>query len=68
MSLIRRIAKGVWDRFKNEPVLANALLRAVVVVATAFWLQWSPEQIGAVYLLIEAITSFISRQRVTPVE
>ncbi len=52
----------------REPVLILALVRAVVVLVTAFGLSLSPEQIAAVYLVAEAVLSIIARQRVTPVE
>lgn len=33
----------------------RALVRAVVVVATAFGLKWSAEQVAAVQVLLEAV-------------
>jgi hypothetical protein len=51
----------VLDR---EPVLILALVRAVVVLATAFGLGLTPEQIAAVYLVTEAVLSLIARSNV----
>lgn len=53
--------------FGREPVLWLALLRAVVVLVTAFGLELSAEQIATVYLFMEAALSLIARQKVTPV-
>lgn len=55
------------NTFQREPVLWLGLLRAVVVLVTAFGLSLSVEQVAAVYLLLEAVVSFVARQRVTPV-
>ena len=52
----------------NEPVLVLGFLRAVVVLAMAFGLNLTPEQIAAVYLVLELGLSLVARQRVTPVE
>lgn len=51
----------------REPVLWLAALRALVVLVTAFGLQLSAEQVGAVYLVMETTLSLVARQRVTPV-
>ena len=54
--------------FDREPVLILGLIRAIVVLAVAFGLQLSVEQMAAVYLVAEMVISVIARQRVTPVE
>lgn len=53
--------------FGREVVAWTALVRAAVVLTTAFGLQLEPAQIGAIYLFAEVILSFIARQNVTPV-
>lgn len=52
--------------FGREVVAWTALVRAAVVLITAFGLQLEPPQIGAIYLFAEVILSFIARQNVTP--
>lgn len=54
--------------FGREPVLWLAALRAIVVLGTAFGLQLSAEQTGAIYLVLEAVLSLVARQQVTPTE
>ncbi len=54
----------IWG---NEPVLVLAFLRALVVLVTAFGLSFTPEQVAAVYLVMELGLSLVARQRVTPV-
>ena len=53
--------------FGREPTLILGLLRAIIVAVTAFGFELSAEQVGAIYLLAEAILSVINRQLVTPV-
>lgn len=54
---------NLWGR---EPVMVLAFLRAVVVLAIAFGLDLTPEQIAAIYIVLELGLSLIVRQRVTP--
>ncbi len=54
--------------FGNEPVLVLGFLRALVVLGAAFGLNLTPEQVAAVYLVMELGLSLVARQRVTPVE
>lgn len=53
--------------FDREPVLILGLVRALVVLVTAFGLNLTPAQIAAVYLVAEMVISVIARSRVTPV-
>ena len=53
--------------FGREPTLILGLIRAVVVLLTAWGLDMSAEQVAAVYLVAEAALSVINRQLVTPV-
>lgn len=54
--------------FGREPVLWLTAIRAFVILVTAFGLELTVEQIGAVYLSAEAILSLVTRSQVTPVE
>lgn len=52
--------------FGREPVMVLAFLRALVVLGLAFGLTLNPEQIAAIYIVMELALSLIVRQRVTP--
>lgn len=54
--------------FGREPVLWLATLRALIVAGTAFGLDLSAEQTGAIYLVLEAVLSLVARQKVSPVD
>lgn len=54
--------------FGREPVLWLSFLRAVVLLAVAFGANLTPEQIAAVYIVLELGLSLIARQRVRPVD
>lgn len=54
--------------FDREPVLWLSALRAIVVLAVAFGADLTPEQIAAVYLVMETLLSLVARSRVTPTE
>lgn len=54
--------------FGREPVLWLAALRAAIVLAAAFGLSLTSEQVGAIYLFVEAVLSVYARQKVTPVQ
>lgn len=47
-----------------EPVALAAAIRAVILCAVAFGLKWTPEQIAAVMLAVEAVLTLITRQAV----
>lgn len=51
---------------RNEPVAIAALIRAVILCAVAFGLQWSADQIAAVMLVVELAVAIITRSKVTP--
>jgi hypothetical protein len=63
---LQSIGAGIGLRFRQEPILTGALMRACVVLGTAFFLTWGETQIVAAYAFIEAITAYISRREVTP--
>lgn len=52
--------------FGREPVAIAGAIRAIILCAVAFGLQWTPEQIGATMLAVEAVLTLIIRSRVTP--
>lgn len=51
--------------FDREPVLIASLVRAGIVLATAFGLSLSPAQIGALVLFTEAALGVVVRRAVT---
>ena len=51
--------------FGREPVLIAGAIRAVILVGTAFGLDWTAEQIAAVMLAVEAVLAAVTRQTVT---
>jgi hypothetical protein len=53
--------------FGREPTVIAAAIRAVILCAVAFGLQWSPDQIAAIMLAVEAVLAVVVRQQVTPV-
>lgn len=54
---------NIWNR---EPVAIAAAIRAVLLAATAFGLSWTPEQIAAFMLAVEAVLALVTRQKVSP--
>lgn len=52
--------------FSHEPAAWLGVIRAAVVFGSAFGLKLSLEQTAAIYGILEALTSFIQRQSVTP--
>lgn len=51
--------------FKREPVLFSTVVRATIVLLTAFGLKLDAAQIGAIMLFTEAVLGFIVRNTVT---
>lgn len=51
--------------FRREPVLIASLVRAVIVLTTAFGLELDAAQIGAFILFTEAVLSVVVRGAVT---
>ena len=50
----------------REPALIAAAVRACVLAATAFGLEWTGEQVAALMLAVEAVLAVFVRQSVTP--
>jgi len=48
--------------FGREPVAIAAAIRAVILLAIAFGLRWTPEQIAAIMLAVEAILTVVVRR------
>ena len=59
--------KTLFDYIKSEPAAFAALARAVLIGAATFGLKLTPEQITAVYVVVECVLTIITRQNVTPV-
>ena len=53
----------IWN---TEPTLVAGAVRAVLLCAVAFGLRWTPEQIGAFMLAVEAVLTLLNRAVVTP--
>ena len=53
-----------WDK---EPVRIAAAIRAIILAAVAFGLEWTPEQIASIMLAVECVLVLVVRDKVTPV-
>jgi len=67
MNALQAIFQGIWDRIKNEPVLALGIVQAGLALAVGFGLGFTGEQVGLVVAFTATVLSFIARNRVTPV-
>ncbi len=52
--------------WKIEPVVIATLVRSAVLLATAFGLKWSAEQIAAIMVFVEAVLALVVRGSVSP--
>jgi hypothetical protein len=52
--------------FGREPVAIAAAIRSLILCAVSFGLQWTPEQIGATMLAVEAVLALVTRSQTTP--
>lgn len=52
--------------FGREPVAIAGAIRAVILCAVAFGLNWTSDQVAATMLAVEAVLTLIIRSRVTP--
>lgn len=52
----------------KEPVAIAAAVRSVVLLAVAFGLKWTPEQIAAIMVALEAVLALFVRSQVTPLK
>ena len=55
------------DRIRREPALVTGLLSALIALGTAFGLDLSAEQVGAITAVTVAVLAFVTRSQVTPV-
>jgi hypothetical protein len=56
----------MFDRIKQEPVMFQAVVQAVLALALSFGLKLSSAQVGAILACTAAILSFWVRAQVTP--
>ena len=56
--------KSLWD---TEPAMFMAAISAGVALMSAFGLELSGEQVGAIMAFFAAVVGIITRQKVTPV-
>lgn len=56
----------VWHRIAREPVLVLAFIKAIVVCAVGFGLDWTGEQVAAALLVVETGLALVTRALVTP--
>jgi hypothetical protein len=54
------------EKVRNEPVLITALVAALIALVTAFGLNLTNEQVGAINAVVVAILGFVARGQVTP--
>lgn len=52
---------------KNEPVLIVEAVKAIILCAVAFGLDWTGDQVAAVMLVVFSISAVFTRSKVTPV-
>jgi len=52
--------------FGRDPVLWATATRTIILVAVAFGLKWTPEQIAATMLAVEAILALLVHSKVVP--
>jgi len=53
-------------KLNTEPVAIAAAVRAVLVAAVAFGLDWSGEQVAALVAAVELVLGLLVRSQVTP--
>lgn len=70
MTAIAEFLRSIWDgiagRINRHPVRAQALVQAIIGVATAFGLNWDVVQVAAVMVLSASVLAFLTEQAVTP--
>lgn len=53
-------------RLLNEPVMVGAVIRAIILAASSFGADITPEQMAALMLAVEGILALVTRALVTP--
>ena len=56
----------LWQRIKEEPVLFQGLIQALIALGTAFGFDLDAAKVGAITAASAALLSFLTRQVVTP--
>ncbi len=56
----------MWQKIKQEPVLFQGLIQALLALLIAFGLKLEPGKMGAILAFSAAVLSFLTRQVVTP--
>lgn len=59
---------ALWRLITREPVRTQGVVQAFVALLTAFGLQWSAEQVGAVMAFTAVLLAWVTREMVTPVK
>ena len=54
------------DRFDNEPVMVLFAVRAILLAAISFGLNWTGEQVATFMIAVEAVAAVFTRGKVTP--
>ena len=57
----------LWDQIRQEPVLFQGVIQALIALGTAFGLQLDASKVGAITAATAAVLSFLTRQVVTPI-
>lgn len=52
--------------FGREPVLWATAVRSLILLGVAFGLHWTPEQIAATMIAVEAVLALVVRSTVVP--
>lgn len=59
---------GILERLKTEPAVVFSLVEALIVLAVAFGLDLSGEQVAALVAVLAVLTGVGTRAKVTPWE
>ena len=54
------------DRIRREPALISGAVAALIALLTAFGLDLTAEQVGAVLAVVTAVLAFVVRSKVLP--
>lgn len=57
---------GILDKIKNEPVLATALVQAVLILGVNFGLDLTDGQQAAILGFAAAVLALVARSQVVP--
>jgi hypothetical protein len=68
MDTARNALAGFWGLIKRWPVRAQAIVVALLALATAFGLNWTAEQVAAVIAVSASLLAFFTEAAVTPIE